>query len=62
VGILSIVIAGSAQGTAISSIAINSIAWACALQLGYLGGLFARFVMVAARTMTGANSLARAQR
>lgn len=49
VGTLSLAVVGIALGSAISTIVINIIAWACALQSGYLVGLFTQFVMVEAR-------------
>jgi hypothetical protein len=59
---VSIALVGAISGTPISTIAINAMAWTLALQLGYLGGLFCRFVMVGARTrvMPHTTSLARA--
>lgn len=47
---LIVVVSGSVlRGSAISSTAISAIAYAISLQIGYLGGLFTRFCMVAAR-------------
>jgi hypothetical protein len=62
VGVLSIALVGITNGTAISTIVMNAIAWAFTLQFGYLGGLFSRFVMVAARMRLTpqSSSLARA--
>jgi hypothetical protein len=60
VGVLSIAVVGIAGGTAISTIVLDTIAWTCALQFGYLGGLFNRFIMGAARArrMPQSSSLA----
>ena len=62
VGLFGIVVAGAANGAGISTIVIDAIVLSCALQFGYLSGLFTRFVMVAARTrlVPPSNSLARA--
>jgi hypothetical protein len=62
-GVVGIAVAGAISGTAISTIVINTMAWTVALQFGYLGGLFSRFIMVGARTrlMPHSTSLARAR-
>ena len=62
VGVLIIAVVGIASGTAILTIVINAIAWSCALQFGYLGGLFSRFVVAAARMrlLPQSSSMARA--
>jgi hypothetical protein len=62
-GATSIAVIGTMLGTPISTIVINTMACNFALQLGYLAGLFCRFVMVGARArVPQSNSLARAPR
>ncbi len=63
-GVLGIAGIGAVDGVAISTILIDAVVWALTLQLGYLGGLFCRFVMVATRTrlIPRTSVLARASR
>jgi hypothetical protein len=49
VGVLGIAVASAISGTPISIILINASVWTVALQFGYLGGLFSRSIVVAAR-------------
>ncbi|MBU6461121.1 MAG: hypothetical protein KGL35_28900 [Bradyrhizobium sp.] len=51
-GFMIVVIAAAAKGSPISSAIIAAIIFAAALQLGYLGGLFTRFCVAAARVVS----------
>jgi hypothetical protein len=61
-GIVSIAVVSAVSTIPISTIVISAMTWTVTLQLGYLGGLFTRSVMVAARIRMPprSHSLARA--
>jgi hypothetical protein len=61
-GVLSVAVISATSGTPVSTMVINATAWTVAIQFGYLGGLFTRFIMVAARlrTLPHSHALARA--